>query len=314
MLALALAGLFGWLALPLGHVVLWAVAALSLVAGVAALFLLYGYHSIRYELSARSLDIRWARRHESVDLAAINAVVPASEIWPRSPAGRRRFWSGYYVDRWDSPLGPVEVIATMPPRRQLLVSAGERRFAISPERPVLFLREYARLRETLGLEPDSGATWVSPSESMDRLARDGWTGSFPSVPETAAISSAVEPSHELPERSSSSRVQFLADPAALGLLGLSALLTFAMVAYVGARFDTLPSSIALHWNVNGYPDVIGSPRAIWTIPVITALVTLLNLVLAWSVAAFDRFAARLLLGGSVLVQFVAWIGLLTLMR
>ncbi|HET7034996.1 MAG TPA: DUF1648 domain-containing protein, partial [Thermomicrobiaceae bacterium] len=228
---------------------------------------------------------------------------------------RRRFWSGYYVDRWESPLGLVDVIATMPPRRQLLVIAGDRRFAISPERPVLFLREYARLRETLGLAPDSGATWVSPSESMERLEREGWTGTFPAVPQAEDNPDGGDPSPAAPaRRAGAARAQLLVDPAALGLLGLAGLLTVAMVVYIAARYDTLPPSIALHWNVNGYPDVIGSPRAIWTIPVITGLVTLLDLVLAWSVAAFDRFAARLLLGGSVLVQLVAWVGLLTLMR
>jgi hypothetical protein len=106
----------------------------------------------------------------------------------------------------------------------------------------------------------------------------------------------------------------LDDRLAIGFLGLAVLTNVAIVIYVLTQYHSLPSSIALHWNVNGYPDVIGSPREIWTVPIITALVTIANFLLAWLSAGYDRFVSRFLLGGSVLVQIVAWVGLLTLIK
>ncbi|HET7034360.1 MAG TPA: hypothetical protein VFI42_01645, partial [Thermomicrobiaceae bacterium] len=60
MLVLGLAGLLGWLSLPLGRPLPLVLLAIGLIAFLVVLFLLYGYYSIRYELSARALDIRWA--------------------------------------------------------------------------------------------------------------------------------------------------------------------------------------------------------------------------------------------------------------
>ena len=87
---------------------------------------------------------------------------------------------------------------------------------------------------------------------------------------------------------------------------LVALLT-ASSAFAGENpLATLP----LHYNATGQPDRIGTPREIFLFPLITALVAVANLALAWSVIRFDRFAARLLLGGTCMVQAVAWVALL----
>ncbi|MDI3340981.1 MAG: DUF1648 domain-containing protein [Sphaerobacter sp.] len=316
----ALAVLTGRASIPLPSPLV-AVGALVFALLAALLgYLLYGYLSIGYEFGDRTLEIRWAGRRYTIDLAAVEYMGPAVEVLEERPGRWQRFWPGYYVGVRRDAIGPVRVVATLPLRRQLLVSTGEEHFAISPERPVLFVEEYGRLRRALDAQRTGGLPTVEPGQGAQRLADAGWTMQYPIItPARGAPPAEGAPApaaHQIaaPGRGVSPllRPVLLTDLVAVGFLALAILLNLSIVAYILLRYDSIPQSIALHWNVNGLPDRIGSPREIWTLPLMTGLVTLANFAMAWSIVTFDRFAARFLLGATCLVQLGAWVALITL--
>ncbi len=331
-LSLVLAGgtlvqITGHTGLPIPVVLSW-LFLLVLVALAAALaVLVYGYATISYEFSSDVLVIRWAWQRHVIELSSIQQILPAVDRLGDNPARWQRFWTGYYVSAAVGPSGPVTVVATLPVRRQLLIVTADQQFAISPERPVLFVEEFERLRRALDDGP-SGAHSVSlPGEEGGRLAEADWAREHPVIaPRGGKLPPPAGAEQPLSngsngreaarprERTIFSRPHVLNDPVALSFLGIAVLLNAVMVVFILVRYDSLPSSIALHWNVNGDPDRIGSPREIWVVPIITALVAIANLILAWSIETFDRFAARFLLASSCMVQVVAWVALITLIR
>jgi hypothetical protein len=90
------------------------------------------------------------------------------------------------------------------------------------------------------------------------------------------------------------------------------LMTAAMIVFIFVRFQDVPPSITLHWTVEGLPGRVGTAQEIWILPIICGLVLIANFGLAWSIALFDRFAARFLLGSTILVHAVAWVALMML--
>lgn len=314
--------LAGVASVPLPTPVIGVATVLFTVVAVGAAYLVYGYTTIGYAFGDDVLEIRWAGRRYPIDLASVTYIGPAIEVLEERPGRWQRFWPGYYVGVRQEKVGPVRVVATLPLRRQLLISTDTEHFAISPERPVLFVEEYGRLRRALDAQRTDGFPTVAPGQGAQRLAEAGWTMQYP------VIAPGRGPRGEQPEAASATgsyqiaapgrgvspllRPVLLADRVARLFLAMAILLNLLMVGYILLKYDSIPQSITLHWNVNGLPDRIGSPREIWTLPLITGLVTLANFGLAWSIVTFDRFAARFLLGGTCLVQLGAWVALITL--
>ncbi len=333
-LSLILAGgsvvlITGHSSLPLPAPVAWLGLIISIALLGALAYLIYGYVTITYEFSADHLKIRWAGQQHLVDLGAIQQILPAVDRLGDNPGRWRRFWTGYYVSSEIGPSGPVTVIATLPVRRQLLIVTADRQFAISPERPVLFVEEYGRLRRALDYARTGESAGPEQGDSVERLAQAGWTMQYPTVAPQPSIpieanEVGITDPVDAPRRQrfvsrrnrmdSQARPHILNDTIALSLLGIAVVLNVAMILFILFRFNSLPPSIVLHWNVNGDPDRIGSPREIWIIPIITSLVAIGNFILSWSIETFDRFAARFLLAASCLVQVVAWIALVTLIK
>ncbi len=104
------------------------------------------------------------------------------------------------------------------------------------------------------------------------------------------------------------------DRFSLAVAGIGVLTTVAMVGYIMIQYDDIPPSLTLHWNVDGLPGRVGEPREIWILPVIAGLVLIANVGLAWSIAQFDRFAARLLVSSTLLVHLVTWLALIMLLN
>jgi hypothetical protein len=104
------------------------------------------------------------------------------------------------------------------------------------------------------------------------------------------------------------------DPVSLAFIGAGAVATIAMAAYIFVQWDDIPPSLTLHWNVDGLPGRVGEPREILVLPLIAALVLIANVGLAWSIAQFDRFAARLMLSSTIVVHVVTWIALLMILQ
>lgn len=303
--------------------------AALIVLALALIVLLWGYLTIGYELSDRELLIRWGTRRERIPLDTISHVGPATELLGEHRGGWQRFWPGYYVSERQSTAGPVQTVATLPPRRQLVISTVTRLYAISPEHPVLFVEEYGRLRRALG-PGETGPGVPEQGQGALRLVSAGWTGPVPIVmpkrprlddgPADGGVdveTPAREPEHPAgtsPGTAARVPARLIEDSVAIGILAATVALTLGLIAYILTRYSALPATIPLHWNAAGVPDRVEPRRAIWTIPLIGVLVALANLGLAWSVARFDRFAARFLLAATCLVDLVAWVAVISLIR
>ena len=106
-----------------------------------------------------------------------------------------------------------------------------------------------------------------------------------------------------------SEADVVRDPVALGLLGASALLAVVAALVTLSRVGDLPSTIELRYDAYGAPHRWGPPRSLWQLPLLAAMVTLINLVLAVSVSKSDRFASRFLLAAALVVGLLAWVPL-----
>jgi hypothetical protein len=494
-------------AIPLDDLILYVILGVAVMAGLVFLYLLIAYLTISYRLDPEKLTIKWGLWSTALPFEQIVAVAPAMEVLGDQPSGWQLFWPGYYVGSRNTEIGKINVLATLPPRRQVLVARSDGEvFAISPERPLLFMEELARLhdefrlREPERFEPESGdvsmpetaaearssgavpvtspdphpepvaspsdsyqthpplpsaesipseertdqtfgsaplqpepvrhweaspviddephrepAFGVQPAESTSDPLDDADTARYqlpqppvdeeqafgvatPVPPEAAPVEALSEPDEDVAEEelpaaepppdvwspprpadgghpisvqqfvdagwtaeqpvldvvhdprgvmdrsqheapayhdradapvlqpltrvhrsrpagtSPALRPTLIHDPVALALAAVGLLATAAMVIYVLVQYQDIPPSLTLHWNVDGLPGRVGEPREIWILPIIAGMVLVANIALAWSIAMFDRFAARLMLGSTIIVHLVTWIALIMLLR
>lgn len=131
-----------------------------------------------------------------------------------------------------------------------------------------------------------------------------------------------------PQRSSGSRVRqaqpsasftlppviaeapLVKDRIALAMLGVAVVSILAMLIIVTTGRDGLEAMIFTHVNANGEPENLQSASAIWNLPLIAGMVTLISGIAAWFLARWDAFLPRFLLGGSIGVQFVVWVAVI----
>ena len=99
------------------------------------------------------------------------------------------------------------------------------------------------------------------------------------------------------------------DRSAVVLVGIAVFSAALMAAILNNLTGRLDPAISIHIDAAGFPDRWASPTALWRIPLLAAMSTLINLAIAWFVAPIDRFAARVLLGGSVIVHLLAWVAI-----
>lgn len=86
-----------------------------------------------------------------------------------------------------------------------------------------------------------------------------------------------------------------------------------MAVAVANRADTLPASFATHVSASGVLEHFAVRETIWQLPLLAIVLTLMDVGIAWLVMPLDRFAGRLLLGGALLMQFIAWVAVLKLL-
>jgi len=102
------------------------------------------------------------------------------------------------------------------------------------------------------------------------------------------------------------------DVPALGIIGVGVASLAAMAILVANRVDTLAPQFATHVSASGVLESIKSESFLWNLPLMAAMFTLMNIVMAWFISPIDRFASRFVLVGSLVVQFVAWVALIRL--
>ena len=287
--------------------ILWGIVALLALVALGLAVLLWGYYTLGYRLDEAeggTLIIRWAWRTIRLPIAEIEYLGPARQILGDQPAPRLWPWPGYYLNSFtDAALGRIRLFATVPLRRQIIVCSARGSFGISPDRPAVFAARFTALNAA------SEANAPLPTMSLPVPA--------PILPDIEEDEEAAYPSsiavgqRAFQERTGGQALSLFADRPSVSLLLLGGALVATMLWFILIRFDAVPQTLPLHYNLNGRPDRIGTPREIFYFPLIAALITVANFALAWSVIRFDRFAARPAPRRHLpLAQLVAWVALL----
>jgi hypothetical protein len=292
-------------------IVFWALAV-ALVAAIGALgVLIWGYLTLGYTLEEGgegALVLRWAWRSVVIPLDEIEYLGGAKQLLADAQPPRLWPWPGYYLSTVrDEALGRIQLFATLPPRRQLLVCSARGSFGFSPDRPADFLANFHELYEARHRDAQDASAAPLPSTRLAHAAAPELEDEEDQPPPQV-----VADQRAFREQTAARPVALFADQSAVLLMLLGGALLALMLWFILWRYDSVPETLPLHYNTLGQPDRIGSPREIFLLPLIAGVVAAANIALAWSVIRFDRFAAHLLLSGTCLVQAVTWVALLKL--
>jgi hypothetical protein len=191
---------------------------------------------------------------------------------------RLRVWHWPYTDRrrlWGANVGVVSSYATRPLTEQMILVTEGESYGISPADPAKFLAAI-QSRYALGIARPKRPELQRPPLWTWRLWRD----------------------------------RFAQVLIVTGLAGV--LLMFGILAF---RYPSLPADVPLHFDVNGIPDRIDAKSGLFVLPFIGVIVWLVNLVAGiWLYRRYQLGAAYLLWGGAVIVQAIAGLALLNLIR
>jgi hypothetical protein len=110
-----------------------------------------------------------------------------------------------------------------------------------------------------------------------------------------------------------SHADLVNDAPALAMIGLALVSLAGMAILVANRADTLSPSFATHVSASGVLENFRGPEALWRIPLLSAMLTLMNIGAAWFISPVDRFASRFLIAASIIVQIVAWVALIRIL-
>ena len=277
--------------------VVWLVLLIGSLAGLAGvLHLLRGLASMRYVFAEDHLRIEWRKVVRQVPYDDMLEVTYHLRDVVDLPY-REPYWPGYRVSTIRTRDGIWHSYATVPPHRRVRITTPVAVFAISPERPVLFIQELERRR--LGtsdvvastIEPVSA---LSPPPAVRRTRKPG---------SMRGVTQPVRASLDL------FRNELLTDSIASTLVAVGVIIPVFLLAYTFNEVDFLPERIPLQWNAAGEAVRTGGSSSIWLLPLLALSVLIINAALATLVIQFDRIAARLLVAITPLVQVTVAIAL-----
>ena len=278
--------------------VVWAILLLAALAGIAGVSqALRGLASMRYILGEDHLRIEWRKQVRQIPYDDMLTVTYHLRDRVELPY-REPYWPGYRVSTIRTRDGIWHSYATVPPHRRVRITTPVATFAISPERPVLFVQELERRRmgraDAMPASIDSSATVPPPAGSAPRRGKASAGGIAAPMRESVNVF----------------RNELLTDGVASTLVAVGVIIPVFLLAYTFNEVDFLPERIPLHWDANGQPTRIGGSSAIWTLPLLALTVLVINAALATLVIQFDRVAARLLVAITPIVQitvgFALW--------
>lgn len=110
-----------------------------------------------------------------------------------------------------------------------------------------------------------------------------------------------------------SQADLVNDAPALAMIGLGLISLAGMAILVANRVDTLAPSFATHVSASGVLEDIRGSEALWRLPLLATMLTLINVGAAWFISPIDRFASRFLIAAAIIVQFVAWVALIRIL-
>jgi hypothetical protein len=109
------------------------------------------------------------------------------------------------------------------------------------------------------------------------------------------------------------RAELANDPLSLAMIAGAILGLALMAVLVANRADVLPTSFATHVSASGVLDNFAARDSIWRLPLLATMLTLMDIGIAWIVMRLDRFAGRILIGGALLMQCIAWVAVFRLL-
>jgi hypothetical protein len=115
-----------------------------------------------------------------------------------------------------------------------------------------------------------------------------------SDPERAAAMQAVRPGVQAVPR----------DAVMLGSGLISIVLVSLMVAWIMARFASLPDLMPIHFDAMAHPDFVAPKADVFRFPAVGGGILLINAVICGAVYANERGAARLLAVSTIVIELV----------
>lgn len=100
------------------------------------------------------------------------------------------------------------------------------------------------------------------------------------------------------------------DAPALGFIGVGLVSLAGMAILVANRVDSLAPQFATHVSASGVLENFRGESALWNLPLLASMFTLMAIAMAWFISPLDRFASRFILVGALITQFVAWVAIL----
>lgn len=97
------------------------------------------------------------------------------------------------------------------------------------------------------------------------------------------------------------------DQFALALIGIATFGLLMMATIMGNRLDALPAAVALRLDAEGSPYRWGVPSTLWNLPLMTTMMTIMNVTVAWFVSPHDRFASRFVIAVALIIQLLVWV-------
>lgn len=235
----------------------------------------FGVFSLEYWVDRDAVTLVWGSTRQVVPIGSIERIAQGAG---REMLDAPRFW------HWPCPhrrrfrvsgLGAVNSYSTLPLDQQIILVTDAESFSLSPTDGDAFI-EALQQRFSLGI-----ARPVSTELKRPPL----WT--WPLWRDYGALALIL-----------------------LGLLGV--LVMFGALAF---RYPGLSSDLPLHFDVNGLPDRIAAKSELFLLPVIGLIVWLFNTGSGvWLYRHVQRGAAYLMWLGALLMQGIAGLALLNLMR
>lgn len=109
------------------------------------------------------------------------------------------------------------------------------------------------------------------------------------------------------------RADLVNDAPALGIIGAGLAGLAGMAIVVANRAESLAPEFATHVSASGILENFKDDSALWKVPLMAAMFTLMNIVMAWFISPLDRFASRFILVGAIVAQVLAWVAIIRIL-
>ncbi len=109
------------------------------------------------------------------------------------------------------------------------------------------------------------------------------------------------------------RADVVNDAPALGIIGVGLASLAGMAIVVANQAESLAPEFATHVSASGILENFKPDSALWNVPLMAAMFTLMNIIMAWFISPLDRFASRFVLVGALVAQGIAWVAIIRIL-